>query len=698
MKHSRMRVYITTIFTCLFLVLAPQVTNADFPGSDKPMLQSITKAGERSFTIDILNTISPGVKMTFKYRIGTGSWSEATIVGFYAYDDEIVNYATPPSGEVNELRLSASEYTIPYIIDEGPSDVTVVWDAATDLGAVEESDVTFSVSYTDGADWFSMSDAFDIDLVPLGTVDTFTATHMVDPELGGYMSVVMWKDATESAWYKLEREDVETGERMIVRGYSANTTVADSGVEKGSKYVYYATVRDSSYNESAESSLIVTIPSEVTDNRPPAPTGVTATGVPIMSGSAHQTGVHVEWDTVAEADNGYFVYDGSSVALYSGLANGMYHYGLKPGDTYSYTVYAVNSLGLASESSETVSITLPIISAPAAPTGVSAVAVSESEVTVSWTTIPGLTYEVSDGAGNFLRSISFGGTFSHTGLTAGTDYTYKIKAQRGGLESEFSSTVSVTTPNTPESDTDGGGDGSGGGGGAVTPPPSTDAFALTDEVSTRTRLDLPAECPAIYTGDRVSIIGSSAVYYITAEGTYKFFPSSHEYQTWYDSYDGIVQDVPQSCFFTLRKASKTGMTFRPGARLLKNRLDRDVYAITPGGVIRAIPDEATAIRLFGANWDDERIVIGDVFWGNYTLGTPLSSVRTTPVSGQVFISEGQYYQMTSDDSARRVSGAPMATRTFVRTYDASVLDSLTVDTNVLDRSRITDISRYHLGT
>jgi hypothetical protein len=51
------------------------------------------------------------------------------------------------------------------------------------------------------------------------------------------------------------------------------------------------------------------------------------------------------------------------------------------------------------------------------------------------------------------------------------------------------------------------------------------------------------------------------------------------------------------------------VTYRPKARLLKLPSAPTVYQVWRGGTLRAIPDEATAIRIYGA---DRARRIGDL--------------------------------------------------------------------------------------
>lgn len=87
--------------------------------------------------------------------------------------------------------------------------------------------------------------------------------------------------------------------------------------------------------------------------------------------------------------------------------------------------------------------TSPVVPAP--PTGLTATAVSASQVNLSWTasTTTGATYNVFQ-AGKMIANVS-GTTYSNTGLTASTTYSYTVEATDSAGTSTADGPVSVTT-------------------------------------------------------------------------------------------------------------------------------------------------------------------------------------------------------------------------------------------------------------
>lgn len=95
---------------------------------------------------------------------------------------------------------------------------------------------------------------------------------------------------------------------------------------------------------------------------------------------------------------------------------------------------------------------------PSAPGGLTATAVSGSQINLSWTdhadNESGFKIERCQGSGctNFSQIATVGAnvaSYSNTGLTAGTAYTYRVKAYNTAGDSSYSNTASAATPALP---------------------------------------------------------------------------------------------------------------------------------------------------------------------------------------------------------------------------------------------------------
>src|SRR3989338_8681951 len=179
---------------------------------------------------------------------------------------------------------------------------------------------------------------------------------------------------------------------------------------------------------------------------PTTPTNLSATAV-----SSSQ--INLSW--TASTDNvgvtGYNVYrNGTQIA--SVAATSYNDTGLVASTAYSYTVSAYDAAGYSSVQSASASATTQAVSTditpPTTPTGLTATAVSSSQISLSWTASTdnvGVTgYDIYRG-GTPLTTVA-ATSYSNTGLTASTLYSYTVRAKdAAGNNSAQTASVSATT-------------------------------------------------------------------------------------------------------------------------------------------------------------------------------------------------------------------------------------------------------------
>src|SRR5438445_45803 len=149
------------------------------------------------------------------------------------------------------------------------------------------------------------------------------------------------------------------------------------------------------------------------------------------------------WSTIVSST-------GSTATTYSDT-------GLVHSTTYTYRVSAINSVGTSPSSNIASAKTFNV---PTAPTGLTATAVSSSQINLSWTAptnnggsaITGYKIERStDGGTTWSTIVSSTGstatTYSDTGLVHSTTYTYRVSAINLAGTSAPSNTASATTYN-----------------------------------------------------------------------------------------------------------------------------------------------------------------------------------------------------------------------------------------------------------
>ncbi|TES84113.1 MAG: hypothetical protein E3J91_00125, partial [Hadesarchaea archaeon] len=189
--------------------------------------------------------------------------------------------------------------------------------------------------------------------------------------------------------------------------------------------------------------LTVTYTTDGDTTPPAAPTGLTATAV-----SSSQ--INLDWNNNSEGDlDHYHVYRSTTSGFTPGAGNfvadtSVSNYsdtGLSADTTYYYKVTAVDTSNNESDPSAQASattLTPEDTTPPAAPTGLTATAVSSSQINLDWNNnsegdldhyhvYRSTTSGFTPGAGNFVADTSVS-NYSDTGLSASTTYYYKVTA------------------------------------------------------------------------------------------------------------------------------------------------------------------------------------------------------------------------------------------------------------------------------
>jgi chitinase len=187
---------------------------------------------------------------------------------------------------------------------------------------------------------------------------------------------------------------------------------------------------------------------------PSVPTGLAASGTT-------STTTALSWGAVTPPasctiSNYTVLQNGASVGTAS--SNSFSVAGLSPSTTYSFAVKANDAAGSSASSTPPVSVTTkaaPVCTAiSSVPTGLAASDTSSTGTTLSWTAVTPPT-NCTITSYTILRNgtsigTATGTTFTVTGLTASTTYSFAVEATDGdGSSAASSPAVSVTTTNTP---------------------------------------------------------------------------------------------------------------------------------------------------------------------------------------------------------------------------------------------------------
>ncbi|HSX30595.1 MAG TPA: fibronectin type III domain-containing protein [Candidatus Saccharimonadales bacterium] len=363
--------------------------------------------------------------------------------------------STPPSTPIGLLGVASSGHQINLSWTASTDNVSVtgyniyrnnIWQATvtgtsySDMGLTDATTYSYTVSALDAAS----NESAKTPVVNVTTPDVTppsTPTNLTATPASGTAVNLSWTGSTDNV--------AVTGYR-VYRGSTLLTTVTgttyqDTGLTSATTYQYYVMAIDAAGNGAASTTATVTTPDVIA---PTVPGSVVAT--PASNG--HQ--INLSW--TGSTDNvgvtGYRIQRGDG---FSTTVTGTSYTdsGLTDATTYSYTVTAVDAAGNSSTPSAVVSASTPDVTAPNTPTGLSAGAVSATQINLAWTAS---TDNVGVAGYNIYRNNAFVTTvtttsYSDTGLTSSTTYQYTVSAiDAAHNESAKSTTASATTLAPPD--------------------------------------------------------------------------------------------------------------------------------------------------------------------------------------------------------------------------------------------------------
>ncbi|MCA4900649.1 MAG: fibronectin type III domain-containing protein, partial [Cytophagales bacterium] len=259
-----------------------------------------------------------------------------------------------------------------------------------------------------------------------------------------------WADvSTNETGFQVERSlTTSTGFTLVGTTAANAVSFVNTGLTAGTQYFYRIRAVNATGNSAytAEANAIAGLV---------APTTLAAV-------AASATQINLTWSDVSTNETGFQVErsttSGTGFVLITTTAANAVSFsntGLTANTRYFYRVRSVNAVGTSVPTAEASALT----SAPAAPTMLTAVAASSTQINLTWvdasTSETGFQIERSLTSGSGFSLISTAAanatTFSNTGLTANTVYFYRVRAINGSITSGYApqATASTSAPLPP---------------------------------------------------------------------------------------------------------------------------------------------------------------------------------------------------------------------------------------------------------
>lgn len=369
-------------------------------------------------------TVTPVWRAT-DYEEGYGVWIDYNHDGDFSDPNETVW----TKDKSNEKPVSGS-----FIV---PADATL---GATRMRVVLKYDATPTACEK----LFSYGEVEDYTVVITGiSTDTEAPTapaNFMASNVTLTSATLTWEASTDNV--DVVGYDVYEGTSLVES--TTNTTLDLTGLIMSSSYTYSVKAKDAAGNVSE--AVEITFMTLNDTDAPTAPSSLSVSAITLTSAT-------LTWD--ASTDNigvvGYDVYQGA--ALVSSVTNTYLDIvGLSIDTSYMYSVKAKDAAGNVSDGREITFTTLSDTEAPSMPENLIATDITKTKVTLNWNSsidnVGVVGYDVFSGA-TLINSTSTT-SMQIIGLTAGTSYTYSVKAKdAAGNISGVASVMFKTISNGP---------------------------------------------------------------------------------------------------------------------------------------------------------------------------------------------------------------------------------------------------------
>ena len=269
------------------------------------------------------------------------------------------------------------------------------------------------------------------------TAGLLSTTHIAADEVD-----LTWTGSSTATGYEVDRLDASGNWDDIAQTTPGTTTFSDTGLTPGTEYDY----RVEPLGSSMASSQSNVLSAQTLTQTPGAPTVTRASAVD----------VDLNWADVA-GETGFIVLDstdgGQTFSPIGVTPQGVLSYdavGLTPGTDYQFAVEALNAGGEPSAASTPVEQTTPLLP----PLSLTAVSTSSTAARLQWSDVTGETGFVverthtGDSGWATVATLPAGTlTYTDSGLSGGTLYSYRVRSlDNGGPSSPSVTATALTIP------------------------------------------------------------------------------------------------------------------------------------------------------------------------------------------------------------------------------------------------------------
>jgi hypothetical protein len=290
--------------------------------------------------------------------------------------------------------------------------------------------------------------------VPISPPTSLSASAVSSSQIN-----LAWVDtnSNESNYY-VERSLSSTSGFIQIASLAANVkTYSSTGLAAGTTYYYRvrASMKNGTY--STYSNVASARTTSLAPTPTPPPSGIPIAPINLICATISSSQINLGWtdrstnETAfkverATAAAGPWTYIGATTAIGYGDS------GLLAARTYYHRVQAYNAYGNSAYTNTSVCTTQGGTGVPAAPTGLTATAVSLSQIKLTWADTSsnesGFKIERSTATAPWAQIGTTGAnvaSFASTGLTGSTTYSYRVRATSTAGDSAYSNTASATT-------------------------------------------------------------------------------------------------------------------------------------------------------------------------------------------------------------------------------------------------------------